>query len=40
MVVKDMVITYPLYVKKSQLKIKDDYRAGTDNSNNDLPIGI
>tara|TARA_R110000803_G_scaffold44631_4_gene94389 strand:- start:1597 stop:2124 length:528 start_codon:yes stop_codon:yes gene_type:complete len=27
-------------VKKSQLKIKDDYRVGTDNSNNDLPIGI
>ena len=27
-------------VRKSQLKIKDDYRVGNDNSNNDLPIGI
>ena len=27
-------------VRKSQLKLRDDYRVGTDNSNNDLPIGI
>lgn len=27
-------------VKKSQLKLKDNYRVGIDNSNNDLPVGI
>jgi len=27
-------------VKKSQLNLRDDYRVGNDNSNNDLPIGI
>ena len=27
-------------VRKSQLKLRDDYRVGIDNSNNDLPVGI